>query len=116
MAKKKKFTSAGLGDSIKKFTTALGVTPCTGCNRRSRYLNKAFPYNTAKGEMTKDQFDNWKVFKDAKKKIILDSDMDLIEDTYNAINHTAVMPCRNCGGTGWLHLVKTIDKTYNLYL
>ncbi len=29
----------GLGDVIKKFTYAVGVPPCAGCEERATYLN-----------------------------------------------------------------------------
>jgi len=107
---------AGLGDAIKKFTSAMGIKACEQCNARARFLNKAFPFNTEKREMTQDQFDAWKVFKESEKKIIKDEDMTFIEDTYNAIYHTQNLPCRTCGGQGWLQLVKGIDSIYNTYL
>lgn len=112
---KRKPKSNGLGDTIKKFTNAIGIEPCKACSRRARFLNKAFPYNTSKGEMTQEQYSQWKEFKEANKKIVSDEDMNLIEDTYNAIYHTSLIPCRNCGGAGWLQLVKGIDKVYNSY-
>lgn len=112
---KKKLASSGLGDSIKSFTEAMGITPCKGCNRRARFLNKAFPFNQKKGEMTKDQYNNWIEFIKKDYTSITQDQMDLIEDTYNAIYHTALMPCRNCGAKGWLQLIKGINKVYESY-
>ena len=31
--------SIGLGDTIKRVTAAVGVTPCSACERRARALN-----------------------------------------------------------------------------
>lgn len=36
--------SRGLGDTIAKITTALGITPCGGCKGRQELLNKLVPY------------------------------------------------------------------------
>lgn len=36
--------SAGLGDTIEKATSKLGIKSCGGCKRRRDKLNKAFPY------------------------------------------------------------------------
>jgi hypothetical protein len=112
---KNKPQMTGLGDVVKAFTSSLGIKQCEGCSRRQKFLNNAFPFNNSKGEMTQEQFEQWGVFKVAAKNIILDTDMDLIEDMYNAINHTTLAPCRTCGGAGWLQLVKGIDKVYAKY-
>lgn len=36
--------SLGLGDTIAKATSAVGIKPCEGCKRRKEALNRAFPY------------------------------------------------------------------------
>ena len=36
--------SRGLGDTIAKITTAVGVKPCGGCKKRQAKLNKLVPY------------------------------------------------------------------------
>lgn len=113
---KKKPAKAGLGDTIKAFTESIGVKACAGCNARAKFLNKAFPYNQKKGEMTQEQFNQWKEYKELERTTITDEEMDFIQDTYNAINHTAVVPCRNCGAAGWHQLIKNIDKHYQQYL
>lgn len=30
----------GLGDAVKKVTTAIGIKPCSGCQRRAQFLNQ----------------------------------------------------------------------------
>lgn len=37
-------SSRGLGDTIAKATTALGIKPCGGCKERQKLLNKLVPY------------------------------------------------------------------------
>jgi hypothetical protein len=34
----------GLGDVVKKATTAIGVKPCGGCKKRAEVLNKAVTF------------------------------------------------------------------------
>ena len=36
--------SIGLGDTIAKMTTAIGIKPCGGCKKRQDILNKKVPY------------------------------------------------------------------------
>lgn len=36
--------SEGLGDTIAKITTAIGIKPCGGCKERQAKLNAAVPY------------------------------------------------------------------------
>lgn len=38
--------SRGLGDTIAKITTAIGIKPCGGCKDRQAALNKLVPYKT----------------------------------------------------------------------
>lgn len=34
---------SGAGDVVKRVTSALGVRPCGGCERRAQMLNRWFP-------------------------------------------------------------------------
>lgn len=36
--------SRGLGDTVAKITTKLGIKPCGGCKKRQKVLNKLIPY------------------------------------------------------------------------
>ncbi len=40
----------GLGDTIAKATTALGIKPCGGCKKRQELLNRLVPYAAQTGE------------------------------------------------------------------
>ena len=40
--------SKGLGDTIKKVTSAVGIKQCGACKKRQAKLNKMFPYKSAK--------------------------------------------------------------------
>tara|TARA_R100001463_G_scaffold55578_1_gene107221 strand:- start:2965 stop:3117 length:153 start_codon:yes stop_codon:yes gene_type:complete len=42
--KKKLSESVGLGDTIAKLTTKVGIKPCSSCKRRQEKLNRLFPY------------------------------------------------------------------------
>ena len=49
--------SKGLGDSIKQFTTWLGITQCQKCKERQQVLNKLFPYKNKILVMTEEQIE-----------------------------------------------------------
>ena len=36
--------SRGLGDTVAKITSAVGIRPCGGCKKRQKKLNELFPY------------------------------------------------------------------------
>lgn len=36
--------SKGLGDTVAKITSAVGIKPCGGCKERQKKLNRLFPY------------------------------------------------------------------------
>jgi len=36
--------SKGVGDTIAKLTSSIGLKPCGGCKKRQEAFNKAFPY------------------------------------------------------------------------
>lgn len=46
MQDKAKRKSKGLGDTIAKITTAIGIKPCKGCEERKTALNHLLPYNS----------------------------------------------------------------------
>jgi len=39
---------AGLGDVIKRATSAMGVKPCAACEKRARRLNEKIPFGRKK--------------------------------------------------------------------
>ena len=36
--------SRGLGDTVAKVTSAVGIKPCGGCKARQKWLNEKIPY------------------------------------------------------------------------
>lgn len=42
--KSQKTKPAGLGDTIARITSAIGIKPCGGCKKRQEKLNKLVPY------------------------------------------------------------------------
>lgn len=45
----------GLGDVIAKVTTALGIEPCEGCEKRKQALNSAFHWLRTSRDYTEDE-------------------------------------------------------------
>jgi len=35
---------AGLGDAVKALTSAVGIEPCGGCQKRAEWLNRKVPF------------------------------------------------------------------------
>jgi hypothetical protein len=36
--------SAGLGDTMAKITSKMGIKPCPSCKKRQQWANRIFPY------------------------------------------------------------------------
>jgi hypothetical protein len=39
-------SSTGLGDVVKRVTTAVGIRPCSGCKRRAETLNRMVEFTS----------------------------------------------------------------------
>jgi hypothetical protein len=116
--KRKKRTpkSKGLGDTIAKVTKWAGVEPCDACKKRQNKLNKWIPYNSVKGEMTQEQFDQWERFKkDWNGKSLTTDQQVLVSDIYNSVMHKNFEPCINCRGSQWLQPIKILDSVADKY-
>jgi hypothetical protein len=46
---RKETSVLGLGDAIKRVTTAVGIKPCKACRKRAEKLNQLFPLRRGKG-------------------------------------------------------------------
>ena len=44
--------SVGLGDTIAKITTFVGIKPCGRCQKRRRLLNKIVPYRIKRSDLS----------------------------------------------------------------
>jgi len=42
--------SVGLGQALKRLTTAVGIRPCSSCERRARSLDRAVVFATLRGK------------------------------------------------------------------
>lgn len=85
MAKVKK--SHGFGDTIAKFTEAIGIEPCAGCTGRKAVLNDWFPYKNVV-ELTDDQKASVANIKELEDEEVLSIyndafNTDLIMEHYN---------------------------------
>lgn len=111
---KKKTKSKGLGDTVAKVFSAVGIKECRPCSKRKARLNSWMPYyNEDKGKMTEEQYNEWKEYE--VPKVIKDKDMDFILANYNCIFHTNITPCRTCGASTWNAYIKRINKVFESY-
>lgn len=49
--------SSGLGDVIAKVTSALGIEPCVGCEKRKKIINSAFHWLRQARDYTQEEID-----------------------------------------------------------
>ena len=117
--------SKGLGDTIEKITEATGVKKAVelfskatgvdcGCEERKEKLNNLFPYQKPNC-FTKEQYEDWKDFKERNPKIIHQKDQELIIAMVRKILNASIAPCVNCSGTQWLKWISKVDKVYDTY-
>ena len=99
-------SSKGLGDTVAKITKAIGIEPCPGCKKRQEKLNKIFPYQ--KGTMTDEQREAYIKVKD--KTTLQNEDLNVIQNTYNAVFQTNVKPCRSCSYQTWKVLIDRLNE------
>jgi len=123
--------SKGLGDTIKKFTSAtkidklakkiakaVGKDDC-GCDERQEKLNKMFPYKTEEREYDEDSPMHlkqeilcvWQKIKDGQAPDV-ETKKRFVE-LYNTIYKTKYKPTTNCGSclhTMWKGIKSLYDK------
>lgn len=44
LTKRREQESKGFGDTLKSMFSAVGISPCSGCQERAEKLNELFPY------------------------------------------------------------------------
>lgn len=100
--------SSGLGDTISKLTTALGIVPCEGCNKRKALLNKVFPWLKQKRDFTQQEI---QFVKDIVSRTIMtgEESKELFK-IYNEVTGSKVQQCA-CPGT-----IKVLIQRLNGFL
>jgi activator of HSP90 ATPase len=88
--------SKGLGDTIAKITTTLGIEPCESCNKRKEKLNTLFPWMRHDiREVTQDEIELMN--KINSNHIIQNADVVSLFKLYNSLFGLKVQKC-SCPG------------------
>lgn len=97
--------SAGLGDTIKSITNALGIPTCGKCEERRKRLNKVFPWLQAK-EMEQLQGEDLELMIRVlgKPNAVVNDDVDYLFKLYNQ-KYAPKHPIKRCSCPGLLRLV-----------
>ena len=115
MGRKKKIT--GLGDIVAKVTTAIGIQPCKDCEERQKKWNFAFPRGLKPREMTEQELNDWKEFKDSVPTLDLSNKERLfLCKTYSDVFQVPYYePCVNCRPKPYMIMVDRMDKIVDTY-
>jgi len=108
MARNKK--NKGLGDVIANITTAVGIEPCDGCNKRKEQLNRLFPFGIE--EFTEEEkFFLSKFFESDKNELKAKEQKELLDIYFRVFRVKPFHPCTNCSGV-WKSIIKKLKKAY----
>ena len=108
MARNKK--NKGIGDVIANITTAVGIEPCDGCNKRKEQLNRLFPFGIE--EFTEDEKTYLRIFFAEDKGELNKQDQKEILDIYFRVFRVKpFQPCIGCSGV-WVSIIKKLKKAY----
>lgn len=108
MARHKKIK--GLGDVIAAGTSAVGIEPCDGCNKRKEQLNRLFPFGIE--EFTEDESKYLGTFFESDKQELNSKDQKQILDIYFRVFRVkSFEPCVNCSGV-WKSIINKLRKAY----
>ena len=126
MAKKitKKKESAGLGDTVAKFTKATGIkkivevfNSVTGsdcnCDERQEKLNKLFPYNGKVNCLNKEDYDYLTFILSPTKNSLTPLEQTVVSEIYfNVFGvRIQVSNCNSC----WIGKISELRRVYEQY-
>lgn len=97
--------SSGLGDTIKKITSAIGIQTCGKCEERRKKLNKLFPWLNSK-DMDKLKGDELELMKRVinKPSEVSNDDVNSLFTLYNKI-YSPSRPVKRCQCPGLLRQI-----------
>lgn len=105
--------AAGLGDTIKSITNAIGIPTCSKCEERRKSLNKMFPWLKA-DEMQRLQGEDEALLIRIRKtpQAVQNDDVDALFALYNRI-YSPQRPIKRCQCPG---LLRTVVERLELLL
>lgn len=101
---------SGLGDVVATITTAIGIEPCDGCERRKEQLNKLFPFGIL--DFTEDEKEYLGTFFAENKSELNATDQKKILEIYCRVFKVKMFEvCQNCSGV-WKSIINKIKNAY----
>ena len=97
MARPKSKQSKGLGDTVEKIIHFTGLhhfvegKDCN-CEERKRKLNEMFPYRFKARCLTEEEYNNYKLFKEARTLTMAWGDVVWVCDLYACLLYTSPSP------------------------
>lgn len=106
MGRKKKIT--GLGDVIAAVTTAIGIEPCEGCEKRQVKLNKLFPFGVKELTNTQKEYLQ-KFFIKEHDELSTEQQKEISGIYFEAYQVKPFIPCHGCSGV-WKSFIKKLKQ------
>jgi hypothetical protein len=98
----------GLGDVVEKVTTAIGIEPCDGCEKRKEVLNKLFPFGVKELSDDQKQFLQ-ELFKTEPKELSTQQQKEILGIYFDIYKVQPFEPCVGCSGV-WRTILKRLKK------
>lgn len=100
-----KIESFGLGDTIEKITSVLGIKKCEACEQKRKKLNKFFPWLTKENlpELSPEEIELVLRVRETPQSVAND-DVNLLFETYNRI-FSPTRKLKKCQCSGLLRMI-----------
>lgn len=108
MARTKK--TKGLGDVIANITTAVGIEPCEGCNKRKEQLNRLFPFGIEEFTDAEREYLGT-FFAEDKAELNKQDEKEILDIYFRVFRVKPFEPCLGCSGV-WVSIIKKLKKAY----
>jgi hypothetical protein len=104
--------AAGLGDTIKLITNAIGIPTCTKCEERRKNLNRMFPFLAKQMQPLKDEDEELMLRVRKTPQSVANDDVNALFALYNKI-YSPQRPLKRCQCPG---LLRTIVERLELLM
>ena len=100
----------GLGDVIANITSAVGIEPCDGCNKRKEKLNQLFPFGIEEfSDIEKEYLGTF--FESEKTELNTTDQKEILDIYFRVFRVKPFDPCVNCSGV-WKSIINKLKKAY----
>lgn len=107
----------GAGDVVAAVTNFLGIVPCGACKERQRKWNKMFPIKLKPREMTPEELETWRTFREVRSSLRLTNEQRLMvckiySDVFK-VQYYEVCPV--CDPAPLLRMIERMDAIFETY-